>query len=245
MKKEEILDLIRQTAKENGGKPLGVRKFESVTGIGESVWGEHWARFSGAQREARCTPNQMSVAYTAEDLLEAYVGLARELEVNRLPTESELRLKRRQDSEFPCEKVFRSLGDKATLVARLLVFCQGRDGYEDIVQLCESYVAKPQREPGESNRPREAEIGFVYLLKSGRFYYVGKTNHTGRREYERRVRRPESVERVHEIQTVDPDGVEAYWHKRFESERVERRRRSWYKLSAAQVAEFKRWVRIA
>ena len=37
--KEEILNEIKRTAKENGGKPLGTKRFLDETGIGVYDWG--------------------------------------------------------------------------------------------------------------------------------------------------------------------------------------------------------------
>jgi hypothetical protein len=43
--KEHILKEIKRTALENGGKPLGKKKFETETGIRESDWsGIYWVR---------------------------------------------------------------------------------------------------------------------------------------------------------------------------------------------------------
>ena len=82
------------------------------------------------------------------------------------------------------------------------------------------------------------EIGFVYLLKCGKFYKIGKTNTAGRREYELAVQLPEKSKTVHVIRTDDPSGIEAYWHKRFETKR---RNGEWFDLDALDVAAFKRW----
>jgi len=75
------------------------------------------------------------------------------------------------------------------------------------------------------------------MLKSGRFYKVGRTNDLGRREYEIGLQLPEKATTVHTIRTDDPVGIEAYWHKRF----AERRKNGeWFELSADDVRAFKR-----
>jgi hypothetical protein len=80
-------------------------------------------------------------------------------------------------------------------------------------------------------------MGFVYLIKSGRFYKIGKTNAAGRREYELAIQLPEKATTIHVIRTDDPTGIEAYWHKRFEAKW---KNGEWFDLNSADVQAFKR-----
>jgi hypothetical protein len=77
----------------------------------------------------------------------------------------------------------------------------------------------------------------VYLLKAGRYYKIGRTNAVGRREYELAIQLPEKASTVHTIRTDDPVGIEAYWHKRFESRH---KNGEWFELSSTDVKAFKR-----
>jgi hypothetical protein len=79
--------------------------------------------------------------------------------------------------------------------------------------------------------------GTVYLIKSGKFYKIGRSNSTGRRHYELSIQLPESAEVIHSINTDDPVGIEAYWHNRF---RDKRKNGEWFELSAEDVKAFKR-----
>jgi hypothetical protein len=80
-------------------------------------------------------------------------------------------------------------------------------------------------------------MGYVYLVKMGRYYKIGMTNSVGRREYELNLQLPERAELVHVIPTDDPAGIEEYWHKRFAAKNTNG---EWFSLDALDVAAFKR-----
>jgi hypothetical protein len=102
--------------------------------------------------------------------------------------------------------------------------------------MCKDCVP-PLREVAEESDAPGAEIGFVYLIKSGRFYKIGRTNAAGRREREIALQLPEKATTIHVIRTDDPVGIEAYWHKCFEARR---KNGEWFELSVADVAAFRR-----
>ena len=119
MDKSHIIDEIRRTAKNNGGKPLGKLKFYSETGIRESDWaGKYWLRWSEAVSEAGYQPNKKQDAFDENWLLEKLAGLVREL--GHYPVSNELRMKAREDGDFPSHNVFSRFGKKAAIASALL-----------------------------------------------------------------------------------------------------------------------------
>ena len=83
----------------------------------------------------------------------------------------------------------------------------------------------------------DVEFWYVYLMKSGRFYKIGRSNSVERRNYDLGIKLPEDLSIVHKIKTDDPIGIEAYWHKRFEEKR---KKGEWFDLSSDDVKAFKR-----
>lgn len=236
MDKEHILDEIRRTAKENGGSPLGQARFQQQTGIKQTDWfGRYWARWGDALQEAGFPPNTLQGPYAEELLLERFVQLIREL--GRFPGLGDLRLKRHQDPTFPSHNTFSRFGAKRRFVARILEHCRSLGGFDDVVSLLDASTATSVASRQGQDVPGEIEIGFVYLLKSGRYFKIGKTNAHGRRERELAIQLPEKALSVHVIKTDDPAGIEAYWHTRFAAKR---RHGEWFELNAADISAFKR-----
>jgi hypothetical protein len=233
--KEHIIAEIRRTAEENGGVALGKDRFFQATGIKEADWdGRYWSRWGDALREAGYEANTLQEGFADEFLLEKVAALIREL--GRFPVRSELRLARRRDSSFPSHNAFNRFGAKAKFVARVREYCRTRPGFSDVDALCPLPAALPkQSEDGE--RERDEVFGFVYLLRGGKHYKIGKTNAAGRRERELAIQLPEKAQTVHVIRTDDPTGIEAYWHRRFEAKR---KHGEWFELDASDVRAFKR-----
>lgn len=228
MDKRHILDEIRRTATENGGTPLGRGAFFRETGIKPNDWyGRYWARWGDALQEAGFSPNEMQAALPEEELIRKYISMIQEL--GHFPSEGEVRLKDRSDPAFPSHSTFARLGPKRDLATKIIRYCERVGGLESVVALCRER-AQPVEDQRQTTRvPSSADdVGFVYLMRSGRYYKIGKTNAVGRREHELAIQLPDKATTVHVIRTDDPSGIESYWHRRFEAKewRVVRTRRN-------------------
>ena len=227
--KELILSEIRRLARENGGKPPGRERFQKETGISaQSILGRYWARWNEAVQDAGFTPNKMNVALTDGDALDGPIVLVREL--GRLPTNNELRLRRRSDRSVPGHRLFDT---KAAITQRLSRYCTDRPEMADVLAICAAH-SEPVRESAREDMPI---LGEVYLIKSGRHYKIGRSVSAAKRERELQIQLPEKATRVHTIRTDDPVGIERYWHERFGAKRLNG---EWFKLDAADVNAFRR-----
>ena len=169
--------------------------------------------------------------------------LAREL--GHLPTTPELKLKRRADARFPSHNTLDShIGrSKRERIATLRAFCASRDDCADVVRICDTAEltgASPMRSRGTVPAAAGGEhekLGVVYLMRSGKYYKIGRSNSAGRRHYELSIQLPTPTKVVHVIETDDPPGIERYWHERFEATR---RGGEWFELSAEDIRVFKK-----
>jgi hypothetical protein len=235
MEKRHILEEIRRTAEANGGKPLGMSRFYQETGIKESDWlGHYWSKWGDAVRESGFEPNELQGARDEAELIESFIGLMRQL--RKFPTQKEVRLKASNSPGFPWHNTFNRFGSKAQFVEKILQHCSSRPGYDDVLAFCygmrEAAVSGPDEEPVGNET-----FGSVYLLRTGRYFKIGRSNAFGRRERELAIQLPEKANTIHVIRTDDPVGIEEYWHKRFASRR---QNGEWFTLSAADVKAFKR-----
>jgi len=233
--REHILAEIRRTAGANGGKALGVRRFLTETGIAESDWrGKLWARWGDAVIEAGLQPNEWQGANPDEDSLLPLANMVKEL--GRFPVTSEIALRRRTDKNFPSKEVFSRFGGKAELIVRLREFCSAR-GEHEIADLCGG--GQDAVEPSNNRIETTSNVadGYVYMLKHGKHYKIGKTFSVPRRHREIALELPEKPDIVHTIRTDDPTGIEAYWHSRFASKRTNG---EWFELTREDVQAFKK-----
>jgi len=76
--------------------------------------------------------------------------------------------------------------------------------------------------------------GYVYLLKAGPYYKIGKSKDSDKRVKQIKLQLPYSVERVHEVKTNDMTELESRWHRRF---REKRTNGEWFLLAVIDVKE--------
>jgi hypothetical protein len=106
--------------------------------------------------------------------------------------------------------------------------------WQDTVRILENKIETQQSEPPQA----DIQFGYVYLMKSGRYYKLGRSSYVEKRNYEIGLKLPEKLKVIHKIKTDDPSGIEAYWHNRFQEKR---KRGEWFELSSNDVKAFKRW----
>ena len=235
MDKEFILSEIRRAAVENGDQPLGIARFEELTGISTSTWrGRFWATWGEATAEAAIRSGRMNEAFDSDFLLTLLAELARKC--GRFPTSAETRMARARDKSFPDFKVFDRFGTKAERVEVLRKFLAARPDFADVLALLPS-AADEAEASDVAAQSSELGDGSVYMMKLGRAYKVGKSFDVPRRHRQIALELPEKPVVVHSIRTDDPDGIEAYWHRRFEAKRTNG---EWFALDAADVRAFKR-----
>ena len=106
-----------------------------------------------------------------------------------------------------------------------------------MLRIVSSYLDSAPASPSDARTQEPIEFGFVYLLRSGRNYKLGRTNSFGRRERELALQLPERAQTVHVFKTDDPVGIERYWHMRFADRR---KNGEWFELTSDDVTAFNR-----
>ena len=235
MTKQHILDEIVRTSAYNGGLALGTVRFFQETGIKQSDWlGKFWARWGDAVKEANCIPSQMNAPMSKVQIMESLIAITREL--GRFPVTSELKLKAKQISGFPSHNTFRKLGNKVQQITKIIEYCRDNPVYSDVLMLV-TPLESETLETLKAEVLQQETVGFVYLLKSQRYFKIGRSNSFERRSRELAIQLPEKAETIHVIRTDDPVGIEIYWHRRFDSKR---KNGEWFQLDAQDVKAFKR-----
>lgn len=230
-----ILAEIKRLAGAGDGRAPGSRAFELATGIKRAQWlGVFWARWSDAVLEAGCTVKAYQQRYDTDIVLTQLAGAARHY--GHLPTVAEMRLYRRQHPTFPNDKtISRHFPTKSALAAAMRRAVAADASLLDVLPMLPQ--EGPLAEVRNTPTSRVASDGWVYLIKSGNHYKIGRGDDLERRVKQIRVALPEAGALVHAIRTDDPPGIEAYWHRRFDAARMNG---EWFNLTSAEVAAFKR-----
>jgi hypothetical protein len=226
---------MRRVAKELGTDTLGRIKFESMSGIPDGSWlGKYWTTWGEAITEAGLKPGKMNEAHDTEFLLASLADLTRRL--GRFPPHAEIKMERVRNKEFPNHNVFGRLGNREALIAMVRDYASKHDGLHDILSLLPESAANAQDQSAVSDDSM-ANDGHVYMMKLGKHYKIGKTFSVPRRHREISLELPEKPDVVHSIRTDDADGIETYWHRRFEKKRTNG---EWFALSPDDIKAFKR-----
>jgi len=191
--------------------------------------------FSKIQQAAGDTPRRFGMpGRSVSEYFETYGYVVRDL--GAVPTEAEWKHRRMSPSvNSYCGK----LGLRwSEMPGRFQEWASDKPRWRDVVHTCAALSPQTGR---RGDKATSGARGSVYLIKCGRHFKIGKTNAVGRREYELGLLLPQQPKTVHVIETDDPAGVEAYWHRRFESRR---KRGEWFQLTKDDVNAFKRWKSI-
>lgn len=234
MDREAILDAIRRAAETNDGIAPGQELFERLSGISSGQWrGKLWLRWSDALKEAGFQPNRLKEALPRERILACLAELTRKH--GRFPTHAEVVMERERDKSFPHHTVFTRIGKQYERIEALREFASANPEFADIASLLQKAV--PSLESPSTADTTVAGEGYVYMLKLGQHYKVGKTFSVPRRHRQIALELPEKPDVVHTIRTDDPAGIEAYWHRRFAGKRTNG---EWFALSPEDVKAFRR-----
>ncbi len=229
MSKQHIIDQIREIARTDGDPP-GRQRFENVTGIKRHEWyGKYWAKWGDALAEAGYSSNSMQKAHSKQEILRCYLDLV--IELQKVPSTGEIRFKCNNDSSYPGHTTFQNvLGNRREQLTALLDYAKNQGAPINIVEMiADGLKATPAK---TAKNKGSGVIGYVYLIKFGDFFKIGRSNDFDRRLSEIKTKLPEEGELIHVIETDDPEGIEAYWHNRFKDKRA---RGEWFKLSNDDV----------
>jgi Meiotically up-regulated gene 113 len=236
MTKDDIAQRILDLAAERGGH-VSFHVFISETGI-EDKWlrSQEWfAGWNNLLTDLGIQTREFRVPRTPPSLIAKAVAVLIEKE-GRWPTDDSLTRERKRNNSFPSLPVISRIRKSGEL-AKLIVALGATDEQFAKASLIAKAYDTSETEVDELG-PNEKVKGYVYLLRSGRRYKIGKSADPSRRYREVRLELPEETHQVHTIPTDDPTGIEDYWHRRFPAKRI--RNTEFFELDATDVQAFKR-----
>jgi len=228
--RERILSEIKRIALANGGQSPGMGHFEDETGIRPNDWkGKIWARWGDAIREAGFQPQELKQKTKPEFVFLKLVEACRLYK--KFPTQTELQLMKQSRPDFPWYTTLtNNFANKAKMQSDFYDWVSERAEFDDVLAMLPEKV-------NQITKTSAANEGYVYLIKSGAFYKIGRGDELEKRIKQIRTALPDASTLEHSIRTDDPSGIEAYWHRRFAEKRANG---EWFKLTIQDVAAFKK-----
>jgi hypothetical protein len=240
MNKDFIIAEIKRLAAENGGMAPGKSAFFNATGIKESDWtGKIWVRWSDAVRDAGFEPQEMQRPLDDGEKIRRLIEVIRHY--RKWPTTAEIKFYTKQTNGFPSHNTLSGLGNLNERKQLVRDYCKNeKDQYQDILSIIPDQTLGHDDENHIGNISRNKKdtvVGYVYLMKSGKYYKIERSVCAEKRHYELGIQLPEKLKLMHKIATDDPPGIEAYWHNRFKSKRLNG---EWFQLTREDIIAFKR-----
>ena len=209
------------------GRVPGFYKFHQKSTCPKYCWRKYWARWSDAVIEAGLVPNSRTPRHNDEQMLEKFAECARTL--GRIPSFGDLHVWRENGHPIPRYTTYIAhFGSKREMVRRLRQWALESPDRADIAAMIPDFDVTPAPAPA----------GWVYLLRLRSRFKIGCSRVVDRRWHQIRNLLPEGANLIHVIDTDDPLGVEAYWHRRFG---LQRTHGEWFKLTPSDISAFKRW----
>jgi|WetSurSiteA1Bulk_404760.scaffolds.fasta_scaffold17192_2 hypothetical protein len=239
--KQRILDEIRRTAKANGNKPLGEKRFCAEAGISPYHRRLYFETYGEACRQAGFEANLRYIRYPDGFLEEKIIVLMRNL--GKYPTLNQMQVENTKNPDFPFHAIAKR---QRSFVREVVRYCEKNPGHNDILEYCrpklEELVMKECDDPATDSN---SKIGDVYLLKQQhrKFYKVGRSKDIERRAKQIGRHLPEPLIEIHSFKTDDPSGLEAYWKNRFKPKLV-KGTDEWFRLDSQDIKAFKRWTKL-
>lgn len=236
MSQEEIVARIRELAKVNGGR-LGMRVFFEETGVKEQwlrkqAWYPGWNQLIDSLGLETQAFGQPKVSH--DHIVRSVAGLA--LRLGKWPTDDDFRREKSRDASFPGLKAIRPLKKSGALPALAVKLAAQESSFGPVADYASPHLKDVVAEPVDTQTERIR--GYVYMMRSGRRFKIGKSLDPSRRHREIKLQLPEETLLVHSIPTDDPSGIEGYWHRRFAAKRI--RNTEFFELDSDDVRAFRR-----
>ena len=79
---------------------------------------------------------------------------------------------------------------QGAVVPRLIEFCERSGHFPDVLKICRGYSPASPTPLEKVSKEKQVIEGYVYLLRSGKHYKIGRSNAVGRRERELAIQLP-------------------------------------------------------